>query len=147
MNQKIKRLIKISPIIMFAVLIPIVTFAQAVPRPPGSTPGGGSAFESVCAAYGGFYGLLCRIHEILGKIIPVLIALGVVYFVWGVVAYVIGGDEEAKTKGKDKIVFGIIGLAIILGIWGLVKIVTNTFGIAENAPSQNQIRSLLPPRY
>jgi len=74
-------------------------------------------------------GFLCKISQILGAIVPILIVLGVVYFVWGVVSYMIGGDEEAKKKGRDKIIYGIIGLAVIVGVWGLVRILTTTFGL------------------
>ena len=80
--------------------------------------------------------LLCKIGEILNATIPVLVALGVVYFVWGVVTYMIGSEEEAKKKGKNRIIYGIIGLAVIVGLWGLVNIVVNTFGLGgASAPS------------
>ena len=42
--------------------------------------------------------MLCKIADLLSYVVPVLATLGVVYFVWGVVQYVIGGDEEAKTR-------------------------------------------------
>ena len=74
-------------------------------------------------------GFLCRIGSILNSVLPVLVALGVVYFVWGVITYVIASDEEAKKKGRDRIIFGIIGLAVIVAVWGLVRILTNTFGL------------------
>jgi len=73
--------------------------------------------------------LLCRIGNILNSVIPVLVALGVVYFVWGVITYVIASDEEAKKKGRDRIIYGIIGLAVIVAVWGLVRILTRTFGL------------------
>ena len=73
--------------------------------------------------------IICKIGNILDTIIPILIVLGVVYFVWGVVQYVISGDEEAKAKGKSHMIYGIIGLVVIVAMWGLVGIVTNTFGL------------------
>lgn len=73
--------------------------------------------------------LLTNIHKILNGVVPVIITLGVVYFVWGVVQYVIGGGEEAKKKGKDRIIYGIIGLVVIISLWGLVNILINTFGL------------------
>ena len=75
---------------------------------------------------------ICKIGDILNIIVPILIALGVIIFIWGVLTYVIASDEEAKSRGRDKIIFGIIGLAVIIGLWGLVRILTNTFGV-ENA--------------
>jgi len=80
--------------------------------------------------------LIVQIQGILKDIIPVIVALGVVYFVWGVVQYVIAGGEEAKTKGKDRIIYGIIGFAVIIGLWGLVNIVVKTFDLGgANAPT------------
>ncbi len=75
--------------------------------------------------------LLCKVAEILGAILPVLVALGMVYFVWGVISYVIASDEEAKSKGRNRIIYGIIGLAVIIGVWGLVTILNNTFGLGN----------------
>lgn len=72
---------------------------------------------------------ICKIGDILNIIVPILIALGVIYFIWGVITYVISDDEEAKQAGRNRIIFGIIGLAVIIGLWGLVRILTNTFGI------------------
>jgi hypothetical protein len=75
--------------------------------------------------------LMCKIGQLLNAIVPLLIALAVVYFVWGVVSYVISDDEEAKSKGRDRIIYGIIGLAVIIAMWGLVRILTNTFNVGN----------------
>lgn len=94
---------------------------------------------------GDLTGILCKIGELLNSLVPILVALGVVYFVYGVVTYVIGDDEEAKQKGRDRIVYGIIGLAVIVCVWGLVRVVLRTFTIGDNnAPSVKQLNGLLP---
>lgn len=89
-----------------------------------------------CTGYAGpitdLGSLLCKIGQLLNAVVPVLIALGVVYFVWGVITYVISSDEEAKKTGRMRIIYGIIGLAVIVALWGLVGILTNTFGL-QNA--------------
>ena len=69
------------------------------------------------------------IGNILNTAIPVLIVLGVLYFVYGVVMFVIASDEEAKTKGRNSMIYGIIGLVVIVAMWGLVGIVVNTFDV------------------
>lgn len=76
-------------------------------------------------------GIFTTIQNILNLAIPVLLSLGVVYFVWGVVQYVIAGGDEAKKTGKDRIIYGIIGLAVIVSIWGLVNIVASTFNLGN----------------
>jgi len=73
--------------------------------------------------------VICKLSSVFNSIIPLLVALGVVYFVWGVITYVINDSEEAKKKGKDRIIYGIIGFVVIVGLWGLVSIVVNTFGL------------------
>ncbi|MCM2339257.1 MAG: hypothetical protein NDI62_02270 [Burkholderiales bacterium] len=73
--------------------------------------------------------IICKVGNILDIIIPILIVLGVVFFVYGVVTFVISDDEEAKTKGRDRMIYGIIGLVVIVAMWGLVGIVKNTFGL------------------
>lgn len=73
--------------------------------------------------------ILCKVGSLLKLVIPIIMALGIVYFVWGVVQYVIASDEEAKKSGKDRIIYGIIGLVVITSMWGLVAIVVDTFGI------------------
>src|SRR3989344_4791875 len=71
--------------------------------------------------------LIAKIGGILNSIIPVLIVLGMAYFIWGVIQYVIADSEEVKKKGKDSMIYGLIGLAVIFGMWGLVNIVVKTF--------------------
>ena len=92
-----------------------------------------------------FQCFLFKIQQVLNSVLPVLIALGVIYFVWGVVQYVINDSEEAKKKGKDRMIFGIIGLAIILSLWGLVYIIVDTFNLDYAAPDPSELNQLLPP--
>src|SRR3990167_3207366 len=113
-----KKLMVLSGFVLSSA--PFIAFAQTT----GGTP-------TVCT--GGqittLQSLLCKLNELLGAVLQFMIALGVVFFVWGVITYVVGGDEEAKAKGRSRIIYGIIGLAVIVGLWGLVRIVTNTFGL------------------
>jgi hypothetical protein len=67
---------------------------------------------------------------ISGSVIPLIFALAMVMFIWGVVQYVINSDEEAKKeKGKQFMIWGIIGLTVMFAVWGLVAIVGKTFNI------------------
>jgi hypothetical protein len=104
---------------------------------------------SYCAGFEGFSFMLCKISYLLNSLIPVMVALGVVYLVWGVVQYVIGGSEEDKKKGRDRIVFGIIGLVVIVSLWGLVYLVVDTFrgpygGLDQYGAPRDLPNKLLP---
>ena len=78
---------------------------------------------------GTIIGMICKIGDIFNALIPVLIVLAVIFFIWGVIMYVIASDEEAKSAGRNRIIYGIIGLAVIIGMWGLVNLLGNTFGL------------------
>jgi hypothetical protein len=106
-----------------SLLAPVAAFAQGV------STSGASSTSCDYGANGTLFGILCRVGQFLNSVVPVLIALAVVYFVWGVVSFVIASDEEAKTTGRNRIIFGIIGLAVIIGMWGLVNLLRNTFGL------------------
>ena len=87
-----------------------------------------------CDSYAGtgtIQSVICTVGNILDTLIPILVVLGVVYFVWGVVTYVISSDEEAKKAGKDRMIYGIIGLVVIVAMWGLVGIVKRTFDLDQ----------------
>ena len=87
-----------------------------------------------------------KLQDVLGyasciistSVIPLIFALAVVSFVWGVVQYVINSDDEAKkTKGRDFMIWGILALAVMVSVWGLVNIVNKTFGIQTLIPQLN----------
>ena len=84
--------------------------------------------------------ILITIRSILNLLVPLIVSLGVVFFVWSVVQYVIAGGEEAKKTGRDRIIYGIIALVVIVGLWGLVNIVMNTFGLGgASAPASDKL--------
>lgn len=113
-----KKLITLSGLVLGAA--PVLALAQVTGGTPSQCTGGSIT---------NIQSLICKFNEILGAILPFLIALGVVYFVFGVITFVISSDEEAKTTGRNRMIYGIIGLVVIIGMWGLVRIVTNTFGL------------------
>ena len=99
---------------------PLASFAQQY----------GQASGCANVTQGTIQHVICIAGNILDTLIPILIVLGIVYFVYGVVTYVIAKDEEMKKRGKDKIIYGIIGLVVIVAMWGLVGIITKTFGLS-----------------
>lgn len=64
---------------------------------------------------------------IVRGLIPLIFAMAVAMFLWGVVQFTIKDSEEAKDKGRNLMVWGIIALTVMMGVWGLVGIVGSTF--------------------
>src|SRR3990167_10704692 len=78
-----------------------------------------------------FQDLIIYVVNIINDaLIPLIFAIAVVLFIWGVVQYVINAqDTEKKAKGRQFMIWGIIALAVMISVWGLVSILGNTFGL------------------
>jgi hypothetical protein len=90
--------------------------------------------------------LTYKLTNIGNVVIEILIAFAVIYIIFNAVRYIMSGDkpEERTVIGKG-ILWGIVGLFVILSIWGLVRILTNTFRTDTNAPV-NQYPQVQYPR-
>lgn len=64
-------------------------------------------------------------------VVPIIITLAFLVFVWGVIKYffIHGNDETQRTEGRQFILWGIIGMAVIFSVWGLVAMMLSTLGI------------------
>ncbi len=117
------RLIKIVPVILLLVLVfsPLTIFAQS----GGSTLG--CSLPTSNKTVGDLFAhVTCLIYK---TIIPMFFALAMAMFLWGVVQYVVNeGDEGKREKGKQFMVWGIIGLTVMVTVWALVAVLGSTFG-------------------
>lgn len=65
---------------------------------------------------------------LVNNVIVLLIGLAMLYFIWGLVQFIgNAGNEEARTTGKQHMIWGIIALFVIVAIWGLVGVIQQTF--------------------
>ena len=86
-----------------------------------------------------------KFTSILNLLTVLLIALAVVWIIISVVRYLIIQGPEQRKEGGMRILWGVVGLFVILSIWGLVSILTNSFSTNGNA-SQGEINKVqLPP--
>ncbi|OGG76434.1 hypothetical protein A2950_00835 [Candidatus Kaiserbacteria bacterium RIFCSPLOWO2_01_FULL_55_19] len=79
-------------------------------------------------------GIIGVVNNIL---VPVLMAIAFIVFLWGVYKYFILGaaDEKSRTEGRHFSLWGIIGFIIILSMWGLVNLLMGTFGLQAGVAS------------
>ena len=79
------------------------------------------------SSVGDFFNLITCL--IVNSVVPLLFALATVAFVWGIINYyLINQDNENKKKaGKSFMIWGLIALFVMLTVWGLVGILSNTF--------------------
>jgi succinate dehydrogenase/fumarate reductase cytochrome b subunit len=91
-----------------------------------------AAFLGTELAYGATVTDLANkfIKQLINPLIAVMVGIAVVVFLWGVVEFIAkAGNEEARTTGKQHIVWGLIGLTIMIGFWGIVAMLQNFFGL------------------
>ena len=122
---------------VFSVAAPALTYADSIPSP---TPDifGASNLPSVSQTSGSSNisqinnanDLTSRLVKIGTAAIYLLVAFAIVYIIYTVVIYFIKGKEgdESRREAGMRILWGIVGLFIILSLWGLVNILLNTFG-------------------
>lgn len=76
----------------------------------------------------GLGGVLIDIANIITNLTPVVVALALLYFFWGLAKYILNaGDEEKKAEGRGIMIWGIISLFVIVSVWGIVGILNDTF--------------------
>ncbi|MBU1091849.1 hypothetical protein KKA27_03245 [Patescibacteria group bacterium] len=74
--------------------------------------------------------VLIVIKELVDSIIPILMVLVVAVFLWGIVRYVTaGGDAEKEKAARGYIIYGLIGIFVLVAFWGIVKMFAGTFGV------------------
>jgi amino acid transporter len=86
------------------------------------------------AANGGteFGDIIVKFIGYITYIVPALVTIAVIYFIVGVISFITSSDEEAKKKGRTKIINGLIGLFVIVAFWGIIAVVKNTLGVDNN---------------
>ena len=57
-------------------------------------------------------------------------ALALVWFLWGLAMYILSGPGEKADEGRSRMIYGIIALFVMISVWGLVRVLSNTFGTA-----------------
>lgn len=81
---------------------------------------------------------------IINASIYALIGVATIVFMYGVILYVIaGGDEKKLASGKTYMLYGIVGLTVMVAMWGFVNLLIYTiFGSATDLSSPNAYPSI-----
>ncbi len=113
--------------LLLPLLLPFTTFAQIA-----SPQGGGGQFELLLK------NILTFTNAVL---IPFVIGIGFLFFVWGMFQYFIAGgsSDESKEKGKSLMISATIGFVVIIIFFGAINLLTSSTGLEgqyiKNVPS------------
>src|SRR6056297_2775490 len=105
----------IASVTLFA--LPAVAFAQGI-----ADDGSGGEFGQLLRD------ILTFSNNIL---IPFILGIGFLVFVWGMFRYFIAGgaNDEAKEQGKSLMVYATLGFVLIIIFWGIVNLVAQSTGL------------------
>ena len=77
------------------------------------------------------------IYSLIGvfnTIVGILFGIATIVFFWGIIRYIAsGGDEKGKLDARRLISWGIIGLALMVAAWGIVRALQEFFDIPYSA--------------
>lgn len=83
---------------------------------------GSSAFDTLLTSIA---------KEIISPIIYFLIALALIYFLWGVFVFVKNSDNpDKRSEGYDHMIWGIIGLFIMIAANGIISMIMSTLTVS-----------------
>lgn len=97
-------------------------------------------------------GILQRLeYEILWPAMTVVFAAGFLLFLYGMVMFLWNSGEQShdyKSAGRQHMLWGIVGMFIMVSFWSIIAILDNTFGLGAmyggdaTDPGRNQIQSV-----
>jgi glucose uptake protein GlcU len=69
------------------------------------------------------------VYVIESGIIPLIIGIALLLFLWGILKYGFSRDDESRKESIAIIVNGIIILFVMVSVWGFVWLLMDFFGI------------------
>ena len=70
---------------------------------------------------------------IINPLIIFLFALATVYFIYGLVRYLLNPDsEEINTSSKKHMLWGIIGMFIMVAVFGIMNVILTTLNVPKS---------------
>lgn len=79
------------------------------------------------------FGILEVFGDLVNLATPIVVALALLYFFWGLATYILNAsNDEKKKEGKNIMIWGILALFIMVSVWGIINVVRDTFNLDDN---------------
>jgi peptidoglycan biosynthesis protein MviN/MurJ (putative lipid II flippase) len=82
----------------------------------------------------GIFRFLNLITDVVRGLVPVVIGIAVLVFIWGILKYVVAKDKSEQDEARNVIVSGVVILFVMVSIWGLVNLLGETLQLDTSAP-------------
>jgi hypothetical protein len=102
------------------------------------TPQANAAALKSCSAirFDSLLDILIWLKCIIGAaIIPLIFTIAFILFLRGVLKFMQSSDNKEKKEDSKRLMwYGVIGLVVMVSVWGIVNIVNSTFGFGNTVP-------------
>ncbi len=102
---------------------------------------GAFAFPAIVLARG-LGDTINKAQDIIQSLIPLIIGIAVIVFIWGILQYVIATDDDKRKEARMVMIYGIIVLFVMVSVWGLVELLGDTFGIDTGGGSNIRVPTI-----
>lgn len=83
---------------------------------------------------------------IINPIILLVFAAGFFLFIWGLVQFLMALSDDARGQrheaGKQHMLWGLVGMVIMVSVYGIIALIDNTFNLQISNPDINRINNI-----
>lgn len=90
------------------------------------------------AQFGGVDTFFININTFINNVlVPLVFGLALLVFIYGMFQYFIlgGASDDSREKGRQLIIWAVIGFVMMVSIWGIVNLIAGSLGVNNNAPT------------
>ncbi|HEY4513872.1 MAG TPA: hypothetical protein VJH69_00955 [Candidatus Paceibacterota bacterium] len=92
---------------------------------------------------------------IINPALLLIFTAGFFLFIWGLVMFLINIEEKDKRNtGKDHMVWGLVGMFVMVGVYGILALISNTFDLGVDPrnpqsfnPDMSRIERITKPLF
>jgi len=78
---------------------------------------------------------LAQISGLVNGLIPIVLAIAVLVFFWGLAMYLLNSTApEKRSEGINIMFMGIIAIFVMVSLWGIIRILQQTFKVDQAKP-------------
>lgn len=92
------------------------------------------------AQYGAINNEISKVITFINNVlIPLVFAIALLFFIWGMFKLFIYKNAEEAEEGKKLALYAVIGFVLMVSIWGIVNLIANGLGFSgeqiQNIPT------------
>jgi hypothetical protein len=80
----------------------------------------------------GLLGTLALANRILNGLVGLFVLVAIIAFFYGLIRWLFSASSETKGEALAIMFYGVIAIFVMVSIWGIIRLLQNTFGVTQN---------------